>query len=459
MNGPSGSGLPQEGRAPALWPGQWLGGDRAESIAVAGAVVGSLLIAAALQVSLAAALALIALVAAVSFVVRMGSMGVALLLAAVLPWLVVFSAVEPKLTETVTAGAMVVVLLLVAAPQHDGTRASARLRLGMILFYVPVIVGLARAPGGAQLIEAAKYIVFPFTVLAVTEATNLPALKRISKVAFTSGMLAITFNLLVGLATRGHSYYAAGDIQGFAGEHDVALLAGALTAASLGMPTTLKWAAVSAVGAIATIATGVRSTLPGLLLALLAKSVRTGARTRSLIVVAVVAGAVLASGVGNVLVQRYNQDQALGQFSSFAALGSGRGGIYTTAVHAWWVSSPVDWALGTGLRSVEGLEQRATGNSVVAQSDVVQVGVESGLIGLLGLILIWWTLIARARSKLPLLVLLPFALFNGSLEYGAPVVITLLLTVTPAVPAAETVSEPHTAQPDHGAGLRSAPEG
>jgi len=95
MNGPSGSGLPQEGRAPALWPGQWLGGDRAESIAVAGAVVGSLLIAAALQVSLAAALALIALVAAVSFVVRMGSMGVALLLAAVLPWLVVFSTTGP----------------------------------------------------------------------------------------------------------------------------------------------------------------------------------------------------------------------------------------------------------------------------------------------------------------------------------------------------------------------------
>jgi hypothetical protein len=123
------------------------------------------------------------------------------------------------------------------------------------------------------------------------------------------------------------------------------------------------------------------------------------------------------------------------------------------------VSSPVDWALGTGLRSVEVLEQRATGNSVVAQSDVVQVGVESGLIGLLGLILIWWTLIARARSKLPLLVLLPFALFNGSLEYGAPVVVTLLLTVTPAVPASETASEPQTAQADHRAGLRPAPEG
>ena len=51
---------------------------------------------------------------------------------------------------------------------------------------------------------------------------------------------------------------------------------------------------------------------------------------------------------------------------------------------------------------------------------------------MLGLILIWWTLIARARSKLPLLVLLPFSLFNGALEYGAPLVVTLLLTVSPA---------------------------
>jgi hypothetical protein len=416
----------------ALGPVQWREADRSRTIAAAGSVLASLLIAAALQVSLAAALAAIALLAAGAFVARLGSMGVALLLAGVLPWLVVFSAVEPKLTETFAAGAMVVMLLLVAAPQQDGSRASARLRLGMLLFYLPVLTGLARDPGGAQLIEAAKYIVFPFMVLVVTQATDVPALRRLSKVAFTSGIIAVAFNFLVGVTGQGHSYYAAGDIQGFAGEHDVALLAGAVTAASLGMPTRLKWAGVSAVGAIATIATGVRSTLPGLLLALLVKMMRAGARLRSLVAVVVVVGAVLVSGVGNVLVNRYHHGQALGQYSSFSALGSGRGGIYTNAVHGWWVSSPLDWAFGTGLRSVETLEQRATGNSSTAQSDVIQVGVEDGLIGLIGLILIWWTLIARARSKLPLLVLLPFAVFNGSLEYGAPIVVTLLLTVAPA---------------------------
>lgn len=427
MNGASGSGL-QQGRVQLPWPALrrvGVGGDPAAALAAA---VASLVVAAALQVSLAAALALIALIAAGTFVARVGVMGVALLLAVALPWLVVFGAVEPKLAETFAAGAMVAVLLVVAAPKHDGTRASARLRFGMILFYVPVLVGLARAPRGAQFIEAAKYFVFPFMVLAVSEGTNRAALQKLSRVVFASSALAVTANLLIGAAGVGHSYYAAGDIQGFAGEHDFALLAGAVTAASLAMGPRLRWTVLAAIGAVATVATGVRSALPGLVLVVLARMLGGGARVRTVFAVVVVAMAVLASGAANVIVQRFNHDQSLGQYSSFAALGSGRGQIYTTAIHAWWVSPPLDWAVGTGLRSVETLEQRATGNAVVAQSDVVQVGVEIGLIGLLGLILIWWTLIARARSKLPLLVLLPFALFNGSLEYGAPVVITLLLT-------------------------------
>jgi len=440
MNGPSGSGLPQQGRVRLAWPALRPGADHLQIAAVAASALVSLLVAAALQVSLAAGLAVVAVVAAGAFVARLGSTGVALLLGGALPWLVVFGAVEPKLTETFTAGTMVLVLLLVAAPRHDGTRASARLRLGMIMFYVPVIIGLAREPRGAQFIEAAKYVVFPFTVLAVTEGTNHAVLKRLSKVVFVSAVIAVGFNLVIGAAGLGHSYYASGDIQGFSGEHDFALLAGAVTAAALAMGSSLRWTAVSALGAVATIATGVRSALPGLLLVILAKMVSAGARTRSLVAVVVVAGAVVASGAGNVVVQRFNHDQALGQYSSFVALGSGRGEIYTTAIHAWWVASPLDWAFGTGLRSVEGLEQRATGNAVVAQSDAIQVGVEIGLIGLLGLILIWWTLIARARSKLPLLVLLPFALFNGSLEYGAPVVVTLLLTVGPAGAVDEAVA-------------------
>jgi O-Antigen ligase len=432
MNGTSGSGLLRQGRAHLLRIGLRADADRLEGVALAASALVSLLVAGALHVSPPAALGMVGLLAAGAFVARRGVMGVALLLAGALPWLVVFSAAEPKLTETFTAGTMVVVLLIVAAPRPDGTRASARLRLGMILFYVPVLIGLAREPRGAQFIEAAKYIVFPFTVLAVTEGTNRPALKRLSKVAFVSAAFAVAFNLLLGAAGFGHSYYGTGDIDGLSGEHDLALLTAALTAAGLGMGTSLRSVSVSALGAVATIATGVRSALPGLVLVVLAKMVGARARVRSVVAVAVVAGAVVVSGTGNVVVQRFNHDQALGQYSSFAAFGSGRGEIYTTAIHGWWVSSPLDWAFGTGLRSVEVIEQQANGNSVVAQSDAVQVGVETGLIALLGLVLIWSTLIVKAESKLPLFVLLPFALFNGSLEYGAPLVVTLLFTVSPA---------------------------
>jgi hypothetical protein len=57
----------------------------------------------------------------------------------------------------------------------------------------------------------------------------------------------------------GHSYDLAGDIQGLGGEHDVSLLAGAVTATRFGITAFGRWAPVSAIG---TIATGVRSTLP-----------------------------------------------------------------------------------------------------------------------------------------------------------------------------------------------------
>ena len=439
MTGLFSAELVREGRARPLWPRPRFSGDLADAVALAAATLGSLVTAVLLEVSLGAALAIVALMVAGVIVARRGVMGVALLLTACLPWLVVFSTVEPKLAETFTAGTTVVVLLVVAAPRDDGSRAAARLRLGMILFYVPVIIGLARTPGSAQFIEAAKYIVFPFTVLAVIAGTNRAALRQLSKVALVSGAIAITANLLLGAAGLNHSYYRAGDIQGLAGEHDLALLAGAVAAASLGLG--MRWAPAAVVGTIATIATGVRSTLPGLVLIVLARMSEAGARVRSLVIVTVTVTALLVSGVANVVVRRYVYAQQTGQFSSFAALGSGRGGLYLTAIHGWWVAPPWEWMVGTGLRSIERMEKRATGSPTVAQNDVIQVGVESGLIALLGLILIWSALIPRARSKLPLLILLPFSLFNGALEYGAPLVITLLLTENSAEPSEELAAE------------------
>jgi hypothetical protein len=422
------SGTAAGGEAPPRrrWSARHFAGDLTAGIA---SVVFSVTIGAATHVSLPAAVGLVAVIVAATAVAREGWMGIPLVLVVALPWTVVFGTVEPKLAETFTAGAAVVALLVVAAPRFDGSTASRRLRWGMVLFYAPVLISLARAPGSAQFIEAAKYFVFPFTVFAVTAATNRPAVARLGHAALISGAIAVAANLLLGAAGLNHTYYRAGDIQGLGGQHDLALLAGAVTAAALSMPTTVTWMGTSAIGTIATIATGVRSTLPGLFLAVLVKMFGHGVRLRNILLVCVLVGAVAASGVADVFAARFAYQERTGQFSSFASLGSGRGGIWTTAVHGWWTASPVDWVIGTGLRSVNSIERRATGNTVVGQSDVIQAGVELGLVGLAGLILIWWTLIARARSKLPLLVLLPFSLFNGALEYGAPLVVTLLLTL------------------------------
>jgi O-Antigen ligase len=408
------------------------------------AVLISVTIGVAVQISLPAAVALVVLIVAATVVAREGWMGIPLVLVVALPWTVIFGTVEPKLAETFTAGAAVVALLVVAKPRLDGSTASRRLRWGMVLFYVPVLIGLARAPGSAQFIEAAKYFVFPFTVLAVTAATERPAVARLGRAALISGAIAVLTNLLLGAAGLNHSYYQAGDIQGLGGQHDLALLAGAVTAAALSMRPTVTWLGTSAIGTVATVATGVRSTLPGLFLAVLVRMFRQGVRLRNILLVCLLVAAVAASGVADVVAARFAYQQRTGQFSSFASLGSGRGGIWTTAVQGWWTASPADWVIGTGLRSVNSIERRATGNTVVGQSDVIQAGVELGLLGLAGLILIWWTLIARARSKLPLLVLLPFSLFNGALEYGAPLVVTLLLTLTaePARPSSAAQTRP-----------------
>jgi hypothetical protein len=138
--------------------------------------------------------------------------------------------------------------------------------------------------------------------------------------------------------------------------------------------------------------------------------------------------AIFVSGAAAVVGARLRIGENRGEFESFGALGSGRGEIYLTAIDSWRAASPIEWFIGTGLRSIPRLEEEKLGEALVGHSDLVEVGVQLGIIGLIGLILIWCVLIAGARSKTPLLVLASFALFNGALEYGAALVITVLLT-------------------------------
>jgi hypothetical protein len=396
---------------------------------LAAATVLAVAVGAGLSVSLLLAAILAGAVVLAAVVAWFDVLGVAVVLTATLPWLVVTSEVLPRLTVTFVAGATAGAILVVAAPKSSGSHASLLLRIGLVLFFAPILISVVREGAGAEGIQAAKYAVFPMMVLVVAEATNLRDLVCLRSVAFWSSVLAITVNLVFGLTGIANiTYYGSGEILGFGSEHALALLAGCVTAASLASTISLAWSPVIVVGAIATVATGVRSALPGLVLAAIVRMLSARVRLRVMALVGLAVGGVFVSGAAGVVEARFHKGEQLGEFQSFASFGSGRGSIYEVALSAWWHSSPIEWIIGTGLRTIPRIEQQHLGVALVGHSDVVDVGVQVGIAGLIGLFLMWWVACVRARSKLPLLVLASFALFSGILEYGGPLVIGLLLT-------------------------------
>jgi hypothetical protein len=391
--------------------------------ALAGGVIGFLV-----SISTIFAVALLGLAVLIAIAAVFDILGIAVVFTAALPWLIVTSEVLPRLTLTLAAGATAVLVMLVAMPRSDGSKESSLLRVGMFLFFAPIFVSLG-AGMGAGLSQAAKYIVFPLMVMSVIEGTNRRGLWQLGVVAFWSSVAAITVNLFLGLAGVANvGYYGSGEILGLGSEHVLALLAGSATAASLATGLSLTWAPVVAVGAIATVATGVRSALPGLALAGIARMVIGRVRFRIIVLVAVAVVGIFVSGAANVVEARFHRAESRGEYQSFSSFGSGRGSIYSAAIDGWKASPPPEWVIGTGLRSIQRFELERLGDTFVGHSDIIEVGVQLGVIGLIGLILIWRVLIQRAPSRLPLFLLGSFALFNGVLEYSGPVVIGLLLT-------------------------------
>jgi hypothetical protein len=395
----------------------------AVAVAIAAVVVGA-------STSVTPVLALILVGAAflAAVVAWFDLLGLGVVLTAALPWLVVTSEVLPRLTLTFAAGAAAAVILLVAAPKSDGSHLSLLLRIGLVLFFAPIVISLAREGVNSDAIQAAKYVVFPMMVLIVAEGTNTRDLTLLRTVAIWSSLAAIGFNLFVGLTGIANvTYYGSGEVLGFADSHTLALLAGCLTAALFASSNPLAWSPAIAVGAIATVATGVRSTLPGLVVAAFVRMLAAGVRLRMMIIVGVAVAGIFLSGAASVVEARFHRGEQLGEFSSFAHFGSGRGSIYDAAIHTWWHSSPIEWVIGTGLRTILDIEQQHLGNQFGGHSDVVDVGVQIGIVGLIGLLFMWWNLFARAQSKLPLLVLVSFALLSGILEIGGPLVVGMLL--------------------------------
>lgn len=388
--------------------------------------------------------------------------GLAVLLTGVLPWLIVLSNVLPRLTLTLVAGATVVVLLALTKPRDDGSKEGLLLRLGMLLFVSPILLSLARDGLSVGANQAVKFIVFPLMVLIVSEGRNRDVLARLRTVALWSSVAALAVNLFLGFSGIANiGYYHTGEILGLASEHVLALLAGVVTAAALASGLTLTWAPIIAMGAIATVATGVRSPLPGLAAAALLRMISGRVRLRMILLVGVAVGAIFVSGAAGVVEKRFHQGEKRGEYQSLSDVGSGRGHIYSAALDGWRASPPLDWFVGAGLTAVLRFENERLGQAFVGHSDAVEALVGLGVVGLLGLLLIWRVLIARAEVKLPLVVLGCFAAFNGVLEYSAPVIIAVLLTFR-ALPQRAPAVEPDpgaSRHPESGASVALRPAG
>jgi hypothetical protein len=105
--------------------------------------------------------------------------------------------------------------------------------------------------------------------------------------------------------------------------------------------------------------------------------------------------------------------------SSFAAAGSGRGLIWTVALEGWESAGAVAWAVGAGFRSVVEFEIAALGTGLAGHSDLVEVLVTLGIVGLISWAALWAALFRSGSAPLVLLPVLLFGLANGTLEYVA----------------------------------------
>jgi hypothetical protein len=369
----------------------------------------------------------------VCIVLLTGVLGTTTLLVVLLPWLVVFSDLMPTAAATFTATLIVLGLSVIAVRTTPVHRYPFGLKLGMALFFLPMAISLVAEGSGGQYIEVAKYALFPAAVLVVTRITIGRETGRLVWVALLSATGALSLHLALGLSGVGKigTKYGSGELLVYGDAHNLALLASCVAAGAIASRLRLPLKmAVFGLAASVTLATGVRSALIGLVVLMVGALAWPRSRRVAIVLACVGVGAVIWSGVGQVAESRYQESERVGEFTRFETVGSGRGEIWRIAVDKYFSSGAGEWIFGTGLRSIPKFEREELGSALVGHSDIVQVGVELGIVGLLGFALIWIALLRDAHGRLPLLALGAFAALNGSLEYSGPLVLALMLTMT-----------------------------
>ena len=373
--------------------------------------------------------------------------------------MVVFNDLMPTDLKTFTSAAATIAVCAYVWPIRPRNRL---LLWGMGFFLAAILYGSAIAASGAQFIQAAKYMVFPFMALAVTSTNARERLPRLLMPVLLSSGLAMLTQLVIIFTGRGSvgTYYGIGEHVGFDAQspHELALMAIIVACAGLAASNRVVVRGMFlALGLIPAIETGVRSAVVAAALVLLIFAVSSKLSLRHVFVVGAVMAVMLASGVLAVAENRVAGNLQSGEFSSLATAGSGRGAIWRVALTHYFSSGANGIVLGTGLRSIGQFEHQDLGVTFVGHSDVIEVGVQLGLVGIGGWIVIWLVLLTDASlSRIVLVPVIVYAIINGAIEATAPLAVGLFLAAAaPHVVLADAL--PRRANPAR-AVLESVPD-
>jgi O-Antigen ligase len=388
----------------------------------------------------AAGVALVGAVGIGAAASRLSRLGAVELLLGLLPWMVVFDGLLPSLLKTFTTTAAAIALLGLAMPLRW------RSMLGPVAagMFVAVVLGHAIfATEADQYQQVAKYMIFPAVALAVLSERGQERLPYARNVVLGSCLVAMIVHLGIVAAGLGQTgtKYEIGEKLGFGRGivHEMTLTFVVVAAAGLvssrRLPVQL---AFFSLGAVPALLTGVRSAVLALFVVILIYCIRVRFDRRAWIVIVSIVAVAVASGGAQILATRLAKESKAE--TSIAAAGSERGEIWTVAVGQWWRAGPPQWMLGTGLGSVEAAEIRELGSPFFGHSDLIEVGVTFGLIGIFTWGLLWLALLRSPLESIVLVPLIIYALVNGSMLYVAPLTLGLVFSAAcRAPPEAEAV--------------------
>ena len=348
-------------------------------------------------------------------------------LLAVAPWIVVFSSLVPSNTRTAAAGAIAVALLAVAAPLRFR---SPFVPVVGTVFAVAVLCQAAFATDEEQAKQAIGFLILPAVALAVLSERGRALMPELRNVTLYSGLAALVAHLGViaaGLG-RGDEKYGAGEQLGLVSEgpHEMALLGVVIAAAGLTISDRVSVrSAFFAIGALPALLSGVRSAALAIVLILVMMLFESRFSARSLAVFALAVALGLIGGAGTVLTERLSS--TFGEGATIESASATRTEIWDVAVNLWAESGPVGWLFGTGLRSIPDAQLAELGAAYVGHSDVIEIGVQVGLVALIAYGLLWVALFRGGLRPIVLTPVVVYAVINGAIGYAIPLTLAIVL--------------------------------